>query len=183
LIANTFFNDTFNACVLFKNGPSGCTDLTDSSNWRKDGIAWSSDLSKKFIPRALAPGETNMSPVGKFALPPVNDEDFVVWMRTAGLPTFKKLYRRNPSLTLNPGDILSVNISNNFPVSGFSGQKAIVLSTTSWMGGKNDFLGIAYLVVGSLCMVLGIAFFLKHWFCPRNLGDTTFLKQPAVANH
>lgn len=32
----------------------------------------------------------------------------------------------------------------------------MILSTISWMGGKNPFLGIAYITVGSICFFLGI---------------------------
>lgn len=39
------------------------------------------------------------------------DEDFVVWMRTAGLPTFKKLYRII-NTDLQPGNY-SVTIQNS----------------------------------------------------------------------
>jgi len=179
LIANSFFNDTFDG--FYCPAGSNCISLNSTGNWRKDGIAWSSDLSKKFIPRSLTSQETNIG-TGGFQLPPVNDEDFVVWMRTAGLPTFKKLHRRIVNMTFNAGDVVAVNVLDTFPVAGFSGQKSMVLSTTSWMGGKNDFLGIAYLVVGSLCMLLGAVFFFKHWLCPRNLGDTTYLKNPTVVS-
>lgn len=50
-----------------------------------------------------------------------------------------------------------------------------VLSTTSWLGGKNDFLGIAYLTVGSLSFFLCVVFLLVHLKNPRDLGDTRYL--------
>lgn len=37
-----------------------------------------------------------------------------------------------------------------------------MVSTTSWLGGKNAFLGIAYIVVGFVCIALGIAFAVKQ---------------------
>uniref|UniRef100_A0A3Q2E6S5 Cell cycle control protein n=1 Tax=Cyprinodon variegatus TaxID=28743 RepID=A0A3Q2E6S5_CYPVA len=44
----------------------------------------------------------------------------------------------------------------------FNGRKKVVLSNVSWMGGKNDFLGIAYLVVGSLCIVMSIVMLIVY---------------------
>lgn len=50
-----------------------------------------------------------------------------------------------------------------------------VLSTVSWFGGKNNFLGISYIVVGSICLALALAFAAKQAICPRKLGDTRYL--------
>lgn len=43
------------------------------------------------------------------------------------------------------------------------------------MGGKNPFLGIAYIVVGGLCILLGALFTVTHLIKPRKLGDHTYL--------
>jgi len=39
----------------------------------------------------------------------------------------------------------------------------LVLSTNSWMGGKNLFLGIAYLVVGGLAFLAALSFLLASF--------------------
>jgi hypothetical protein len=49
----------------------------------------------------------------------------------------------------------------------FDGTKSILLSTRTIMGGKNPFLGIAYVVVGGLCIVLGALFTATHLIKPR----------------
>jgi hypothetical protein len=43
------------------------------------------------------------------------------------------------------------------------------------MGGRNPFLGIAYVVVGGICVVLGALFTVTHLIRPRKLGDHTYL--------
>jgi hypothetical protein len=157
LIARSLFNDSF---LLYDPN-------LDPVILRKDGIAWKSDRDKKFRnPPENAPGIR--------MIPDFEDEDFIVWMRTAGLPDFKKLYRiiEQP---LVPGNY-TVQVRAFFPVASFSGKKHIVLSTTTWIGGRNPFLGYAYIVVGAICFVLGIIFGIKHKVAPRKLGDTKYLE-------
>lgn len=94
------------------------------------------------------------------------NEDFIVWMRTAALPTFRKLYRlierkSNLQPTLQAGKY-SLDITYNYPVHSFDGRKRMILSTISWMGGKNPFLGIAYITVGSICFFLGVVLLIIH---------------------
>ena len=91
-------------------------------------------------------------------------EHFIVWMRTAGLPNFRKLYGSYDE-GLSAGKY-QLNIANSYDVSAISGTKAFVLSTTNALGGKNYFLAIAYIAVGLLCLgfatVFGIAYKSKN---------------------
>ncbi|KAI9807508.1 MAG: hypothetical protein M1825_005448 [Sarcosagium campestre] len=128
--------------------------------------------------------------------PPPNlqeDEAFQVWMRTAGLPSFSKLALRNDNETMGVGtyrvdiqsckllsylfDFSTITLTDvvDFPVTIYGGTKSIVISTTTVMGGKNPFLGIAYIVVGGICVVLGVLFTATHLIKPRKLGDHTYL--------
>lgn len=43
----------------------------------------------------------------------------------------------------------------------------MVISTRTVMGGKNPFLGIAYVAVGGICIVLGTLFAVTHLIKPR----------------
>lgn len=87
-------------------------------------------------------------------------------MRTAALPTFRKLYGRIES-DIQANDSVTVIIENNYNTYSFGGKKKLVLSTTTWIGGKNDFLGIAYITVGGLCLFLAISFILVYVVLPR----------------
>lgn len=95
-----------------------------------------------------------------------DQEDLIVWMRTAALPSFRKLYGRIEE-DIEADDVIVVHLSNNYDTYSFGGKKKLVLSTSSWLGGKNNFLGIAYIFVGSSCIFTSIVFMLLHVKNPR----------------
>ncbi|KAB2579579.1 hypothetical protein BFW01_g4816 [Lasiodiplodia theobromae] len=180
LIANSVFNDTFSQLTRL-NPASGQSDYY---NMTKKGIAWDSDkdLFKKtaYTNDQVSPppnwktryplGYTEENPIPDIS----QDEGFMVWMRTAGLPTFSKLAMRNDNETMTVARY-QIDIQDNFNVTAYGGTKSILISTRTVMGGKNPFLGIAYVVVGGICIVLGTLFTATHLIKPRKLGDHTYL--------
>jgi hypothetical protein len=104
----------------------------------------------------------------------VENGHFINWMRTAGLPEFRKLYAKIPN-SLKKGQVVIVRISGAFPVKSFGGTKQIILATTSTLGGKNSFLGYAYLAVGLISGAFAILFAIRHFYVPRSLEDIRHL--------
>ena len=87
-------------------------------------------------------------------------EHFLVWMRAAGLPNFRKRWGRIEE-DLQPGDY-KLTIQNNYDMRKFSGKKYLVLSTTNAFGGKNYVLGGFFIGVAVLSVVLCAIFLLAY---------------------
>ncbi|THH31750.1 hypothetical protein EUX98_g2430 [Antrodiella citrinella] len=178
LIANSVFNDTYSVLNL-------TTDSNTNYTFSEKGIAWPGEAKKYAttpgydISQIIPPpnwglrfpnGYTNATP------PPdlKSDEHFQNWMRTAGLPTFTKLWGRNDNDQLLKGRY-QIIANMNYPVRSYKGHKAIVISTVSWIGGKNPFLGWAYVAAASLFVALAILGTIRHMIKPRKLGDMSLL--------
>lgn len=54
-----------------------------------------------------------------------------------------------------------------FNVTEYGGTKSIMISTRTVMGGKNSFMGIAYIVVGGVCVLIGVLFTAANLIRPR----------------
>lgn len=104
--------------------------------------------------------------LSKYFLQLSEQEDLIVWMRTAALPTFRKLYGKIEQ-DFDANQKISVVVQNNYNTYSFGGKKKLVLSTTSWIGGKNDFLGVGYLTIGGLSLALAVGFMLVYILKPR----------------
>ncbi|KAF9086067.1 hypothetical protein BGX23_009165 [Mortierella sp. AD031] len=178
LIANSMFNDTITGLTaVAEEGAPARADYV----FRNTGIASPADKGKfsKY-------GYTNLStiyppynwrdryPPGPYsdAFPPPDistDEHFQVWMRTAGWSTFLKTYGRGDQVLLKGKYQMSIDM--NFPIKAYGGKKFIVMSTVGATGGRNNFLGIGYIVLAILCAGLGVIFTAFHIIRPRIIGD------------
>ena len=115
------------------------------------GIAWSTDVNDLFI----LPENYK-----KIQWLDITDERFIVWMRVAGMPNFKKPWGIIEE-DLPKGNYKLV-VESNFDVSPFEGKKKFVISTTNSYGGKNTFLAVWYIIVGSLWFVFAVIFFVAR---------------------
>ena len=141
LIAKSYFNDNF---TDWKVGD-------ESLEVDEKDIAWKADKELKY---------KNTEDLSKQWID-MTDEHFIVWMRPAGLPNFRKLWGRIKR-DLKAGETVTVNVDNRFDVSKFDGKKFLILSTVNVFGGKNTFLGISYIVLGAICIVLAIVFLIGY---------------------
>ena len=104
----------------------------------------------------------------------VKNEHFIVWMRIATQPTFRKLYGWIDQ-PIAEGTELVFRTNSNFVVTRFRGSKALIMGTTSIFGGRNPYMAPVFIWVGVFCLVAGAFFTTKHVFRPRKLADPAYL--------
>lgn len=176
LIANSLFNDTF-AGLTAVNSTSSDYEMTN------EGIAWSTNKNRfkktKYSASEVVPPpnwikkypdgytDDNMPDISTWS-------EFQNWMQTPGLPTFSKLALRNDDDVLEAGTY-EVVVGLHWPVTEFNGNKSIYLTTRSVIGGRNPFLGIAWIVAGGICLALSVAFLIINLVVPRKMGDISLL--------
>lgn len=115
---------------------------------RKEGITWRSDRS------SFKDQKNEYISIGS--------EDFIVWMKPAALPKFRKMYAvLDNGLDAGEYDLL---VTNNYNVTKY--PKRVVFAQHSFFGGKNNLYGYIYLGTGGICLILGILVTLKSVLCP-----------------
>lgn len=173
LTAWSNFNDTYELESVVNGSILATMDVSD------EGIAWKADMERAFDD--VEPQNFNTEELMPYrGGAPIRtqyinqDERFLNWMRLSTFPTFKKLWGRIET-DIAAGTEIRVNITNCYNTYRINGKKYISLSTASWVGGKNMFLPITYLSIGSICGAAWVIFLVTYLRNPRKLGDSRVL--------
>jgi len=137
-----------------------------SVSWTKHDIEWDAEYDYKY--KNPPKNEKGVRVIENF-----RDPDFIVWMRSTRFNWYIKLYG------IIHHDIrkgtYQMHINNTWEVSRYGGYKYFYFSTTSWIGGPNIGIAIAFVVVGGISLLMALLFLLKHVFAGRPLGDHSLI--------
>ena len=137
LIAKSYFNDNFN--LYDSNG--------NVIEINQNNIAFKADKENHF--------KNSQDPNKQWIN--MTDEHFIVWMRPAAFPNFRKLWGRIYQ-DLKEGEELILKITNKYDVSGFKGKKYFILSEINKLGQNNILMGGCYIIVGGSSIILALIF-------------------------
>lgn len=178
-IANSMFNDTFK--LYYLSVDSTLVEVPFST----ENVTWKGERERKFKnpPHDPSKNETLCDAFAGTVKPPnwiqpicklgsantgygLENIDFIIWMKPAALPKFRKNYR-----TLNRSSIFAnglikgtylLKINFNYPVKDFNGGKRFIIALDGIRGPKNNFLAIAYIAFGSFLILVSVLFFILH---------------------
>jgi len=175
LLAYTFPPDRFTAslggiplcpaCNITLDAVNRSMIWENADTWAKDDIAWKTDVSEKFK-YIETDGLTRSGPrwndIYGIDLPRVDDKDFIVWMRSAPLPNFKKLYRVIKTKSLKKGDRLTFTVANFWDNQRYNTEKWISINTMGNLGGDNKSLIEISAVTASFSVVTIVIVFVMR---------------------
>jgi hypothetical protein len=95
------------------------------------------------------------------------NEHFIVWMRTSGLPNFKKPWGKIERDL--PAGEYRVTVKNNYNSTEWNGNRYFLLTTLSLVGGRNFVLPITFMVIALLSLV-SVLFFCRRFRSLRKIA-------------
>ena len=124
-------------------------------NFSETNIAWQGEIDKLY--KTLSPeykGKSRWMLSGlQFQYFPgeIRNEHFMVWMRSANNPTFKKLFAHTEEKI--PAGDLNVTVTCNYPKDKFKGERYISLVKPSILGGRNQVIYITNFVLCGFLLI------------------------------
>ncbi|EAY23315.1 hypothetical protein TVAG_186230 [Trichomonas vaginalis G3] len=124
-------------------------------NFSETNIAWKGEIDKLY--KNLNDGYTGKSRwmleglQSQYFPGEIRNEHFMVWMRPANSPNFKKLFAHTDK-TIPKGQF-NVSVSCNYLRNNFFGERYVSLIKPGILGGKNKTLFISDFVLCGFCMI------------------------------
>lgn len=152
-VASTIFNDTFTIINVDTNS-TVLIDNTKISPWSNSPKYKNANLSLQWID--------------------VEDERFANWMQLSLFSNFQKVWGVI-NVNMVAGNYMIV-IQNNWNSGIFKGTKSIVLTQLGPLANASEFLGYAYISMGTLCVVLAIVFSFRGLRKPKGIVEDKSFK-------
>uniref|UniRef100_A0A0K0G553 Lem3/Cdc50 n=1 Tax=Strongyloides venezuelensis TaxID=75913 RepID=A0A0K0G553_STRVS len=165
-VANTMFNDTF-IFSKFNN-----ENYLYQIPWNTDRILWPTDRKKKFKNPKTSDGQTLCYAFANTTKPPnwkteickigsnitgygFENADFIIWMKSAALPKFRKNYRsliQKDKLFKKglPIGLYQLDIKYSYNVDSYDARKRFIITTNNILPSRNYFLFKAYMVIAGI---------------------------------
>lgn len=181
-IASSMFLDSIDLDIYNANRSS------IAYSFDQDDIALSSDKKRYKAPGYLS-GETIIPAAwrSKFQMKDTETSDrvllkqiaqdphFHVWMRISPFPNFRKLYGIGKSNErLSPGSY-RISVKDWSDIGKYHARKSIVITNLSFLGSKNNTLGLAYIIMGLIFILTAVLFLVIQIIYPREIGDYNYL--------
>lgn len=158
LMAKSFFNDTLTFYKKYVKDTKTPNKDNIEFDLNTTDIAWTTDVGKfsNIKDEDLPEGVKSYKDI---QWQDMEDPRFIVWMRNAGLPNFRKLYGVIDE-DIKAGTY-TLKVDAQYNVAPFEGKKQFVLSQANVLGGKNEMLYMIYFIAGTITfvMTLGFCFF------------------------
>lgn len=151
-ISHSFFNDTYSLSL------GGAPLRIDESE-----IAWNAD--KEHLYGNVTASNYNSDPAlrgGNTSTLPLNEnQHWMVWQRPGGQIPMQKLYGQIDQ-AIPEGSVVQLTVANRYNTYSFGGSKRVILTTNSWVGGRNLVLPGVYIACGGLCFLTALGFFIGY---------------------
>jgi len=164
LLAWSYFNDTFLLHDLTGEGVE--TIAVDESD-----LAWKIDRKALFSDRDASNFNTDeergLRGGGTITTPLNEAEHFMLWMRPTATPDLFHLWGRIDR-DLEEGTQLRLQVHNRYNTYGWAGEKGVLLTTNSWMGGSNIFIGVYCIVLGGMYLIASVVMLMSYLYQNRS---------------
>lgn len=93
----------------------------------------------------------------------------------SGAPSFWKLYGAFDQEVWKKGSKKAIFVANRYDATMWDGEKALIITTPSWIGAKSTWQSTVYLTVALLMLAVVVAVLLTHGVSTEHLDQIIYL--------